>query len=355
MPLNFRPYEICDSDISCMILQDFQFPVIDQIGSIRWYTSTDIRSGDYCANLLASENLAKLISQTNGPAFVIDRSYGGTVLKKTTTAGKRFLETQPQNLFITPPVSYLPSEAHQVMAKVAKDQNLGLVAFTRNPLATVNYEGLLEADLVNSFVIRVHEALELPSTKNRIETRKKQFHQRCKMIQRNLDRLQLMTAHPRIVEIRLDYLGGGKPYSLDDSEAHIKQFIADLQESTYAPVWPFWKRQRTSEVGYNYRLLLVYDGLFLDTVQTSIHHLVGLWQHLTDGRGVAMWSQDFGADFKAAKRHAKLMFQRDMILQLQESPKNQHFGFGEMPAITKDLPKSPVFTFEPFGPISHPI
>jgi len=336
-----------------MIFQDFQFPVIDQFDSISWYTSADIRSGDYCASLLASEKLAKLINHTDGPAFLIARSYTGTVLKKATPVGKRFLESQLQNLFITTPMDYLPSEAHQVLMKVAKDQNLGLVAFTQNPLATVNHEGLLEADLANSFVIRVREALELPSTKNRIETRKKQFHHRGKMIQRNLDRLQLMAVHPRIVEVRLDYVGGGKPYSLNDSEAHITQFIADLQESAYAPVWPFWKRQHTSETGYNYRCLLVYDSLFHDSLQTSINHLVDLWKKLTDGRGVATWSQDFGADFMAASRHAKLMLQRDMILQLKESPEKQHFGLGDMPAITKDLPKSPAFTFEPFGPISR--
>lgn len=353
MPTNFDPYAISDSDIALMIFQDFQFPVIDQFGSIRWYTSADIRSGDYCASLLASEKLAKLISQTNGPAIIIDRRYGGTVLKKTTPAGKHFLETQPQNLFITTPIGYLPSEAHQVLTKVAKDQNLGLVAFTQNPLALVNHNGLLEADLANSFVIRVREALELPSTKNRIETRKKQFQNRSKMIHRNLDRLQLMAVHPRIVEVRLDYVGGGKPFSLNDSDAHITQFIADLQESTYAPVWPFWKRQRTSEAGYNYRILLVYNSLFLDSVQSSIHHLVGLWQQVTEGRGIATWSLDFGADFKAAKRHAKMMFMRDMILQLQESPEQQHFGSGDMPAITKDLPKTPATPYEPFGPVSY--
>lgn len=353
MPSNFHPYEICDSDIAYMIFQDFQFPAIDQFGSIRWYASADIRSGDYCASLLAYEKLAKLISQTNGPAFIIDRRYGGTVLKKTLPVGKRFLETQLQNLLIATPMDYLPSESHQVLTKVAKDQNLGLVSFTQNPLAPVNHEGLREADLVNSFVIRVREALELASIKKRIEVRGKQFHNRSKMVQRNLDRLQLITLNPRIVEVRLDYLGGSKPVSLNDSEAHIMQSLADLHESAYAPLWPFWKRQHTSEAGYNYRCLLVYDGLFLESVQTSIHHLVGLWQKLTDGHGIATWSQDFGADFKAAKRHAKMMFQRDMILQLQESPGKQDFAIGDMPAITKDQPKSPAFTFEPFGPISR--
>ena len=353
MPTNFHPYDICDSDISCMIFQDFQFPVIDQFGSISWYTSADIRSGDYCASLLASEKLAKLINHTDGPAFLIARSYTGTVLKKATPVGKRFLESQLQNLFITTPMDYLPSEAHQVLMKVAKDQNLGLVAFTQNPLATVNHEGLLEADLANSFVIRVREALELPSTKNRIETRKKLFHHRSKMIQRNLDRLQLMTVQPRIVEIHLDYLGGAKPFSLDDSEAQIKQFIADIQESAYLPLWHFWKRQHTSETGYNYRCLFVFDSLFLDSVQNSIYHIVGLWHQLTDGRGIATWSQDFGADFMAASRHAKMMFQRDMILQLKESPELQHFGIGDPPAITKDLPKTPAVPYEPSGLISH--
>lgn len=353
MPSNFDPYAICDSDISCMIFQDFQFPVNDPFGSIRWYASTDIRSGDYCAGLLAFEKLAKLFFQTNGPAFLIARSYTGTVLKKATPAGKRFLETQHQDLFITTPMGYLPSEAHQALTKVAKDQNLGLIAFSQNPLATVNLEGLLEADLANSFVIRIREALEHPSTKNRIETRKKLFHHRSKIIHRNLDRLQLMTVQPRIVEIRLDYLGGAKPFSLEDSEAHIKQFVADIQESAYLPLWHFWKRQHTSETGFNYRCLFVFDSLFLDSVQNSIHHLVGLWQQVTDGRGIATWSQDFGADFKAASRHAKMMFQRDMILQLQESPELQHFGIGDPPVITKNLPKTPAVPYEPSGLISH--
>ena len=367
---------------------DYRYP-----GDLQWVHSQDIQNEQPIAYWEAVEQFVESIAKSTEPAFVFNKNFAGTTLKKSHRLGKLFYdllglhnknivnssEFKPYNPEFSNTFrirynysvrnKYEVSENMKIFYTVASDLNLHLAHFTGNPMSKISNDGLvLEGELINSFVTRLREATKRKSFKTKVEDRKKESSQNFIKTKRYVERLHANNplCFYGVRMLMCYYNQYADSISLTKSNAHLMKFLDALEtDSTLGSlVGYWWKREYMTETGYRYYLIVFFN---IDYDQTLIHNISNnYWSSITENQGWYFIPIVPDRDYQRCNAIVPLqgghidnlnsllssiqrMFMRDLFLRLEYNQRFDHFGMGQLPKLTNTVLPSNITIPDPIS------
>jgi hypothetical protein len=364
------------NDVFAPLSNEYQYPIANLMtNATDWILSQDFKGGQSLVCMKQWEEFVDHVAKSTELPFVFDKTLQGTILKKKNRLGRLFYDLlMPQygsafipdgfNRNLMPPASYKigtgtqhryeVSENLKSLYSVASTLNFNQISFTFNPMSVMSNDGVREGELINSFVIRLREAINRKGFKSNKAARKKEFTHHFAKSQRYLDRLYENS--PSLFSVRIA-IGYGKQYAampLERANADLMKFFEPFEKNLWkiSPVGWWWKREYMTEVGYRHYLILFFDGqscplpsIFLD--------LQRHWLEVTHEQGLTFTPIVPDRDYQRCgllpqagfdNRDLLLssiqrMLMRDIYLRLERSPKCDHVGMGKLPTLLADKPQ----------------
>jgi hypothetical protein len=376
-------------DVFESILYNYLYPCTDTIkNTVHWIFSQDIKDEQSLRCMELEENFVESVAKSKELPFVFDKSMEGTIIKKGNRLGELFYDllvqqnVSPANLnsylvstnfkiraISHPPYTprYEESENLKVLASVAEALNLNHANFTGNPMSKISNEGLLEGELINSFVTRLREAMKRKSFKARAAERKKESSQSFTKTKRYIDRL--CTNNPgSLYGVRMVIYYSekyAKSITLEGSHTHLMSFLetSGTDLTSYSPIGWWWKREYMTELSYYYSVILFFDIVKNPYNEILIKEVYDRhWSSVTEGRGEyyvpSILQRDYqrcgmGVLQQMGKSGERLdlflsitqrMLMRDIFLRLEPNKKFNHFGMGELPKLAEVTPVNNTFS-----------
>ena len=181
--LEFETYPVIAFYQPSLILFDYHYPEGLDDDDTRWILSKDIQNEQFVAYMEAVEHFVDSVAKSAELPFIFDKNYTRTALNKPNNLGELFyklldhynnnvvnrgrFKSYPEflNTFRIPddckPCNYEVSENMKILSDVASDLNLNRANFTRDPMSKITDDGLLEGELINSFVAYLVRVLKV--------------------------------------------------------------------------------------------------------------------------------------------------------------------------------------------------
>ena len=343
----------------------------------QWEISQDIQNVQSIACMEFAEQFVESVAISDVLPFVFDKFQGEWILKEKNYLGELFYgllrlqneivinsgDVKPFLKFSTTfkirncdrklpaEYKYEVSENSKILSAVASNLNLKRANFSGNPMSTMGIEGLLEGELINSFVIRLREATNRESFKKKVAERNKKSTQSFTKAKRYIERLYANYPALFCVRIAVCYKEQYENMMLLEKSAHyltkfLEAFETDLNLGS--PVGWFWKREYITEVGYRYYLFVFFDGQKTLYDPMNIQFVYGsYWQSVTGNQGTyfippvpemvykhsgtELPGQGYSDSLESVLSSIKCMFMRDILLRLERTEGFDHFGIGKLP------------------------
>lgn len=366
-------------DVFDSIWFDYHYPEgLDRRGDTeKWIPSKDIQNKEFVAYMEAVEHFVDSVAKSAELPFVFDKNFIRTTINKPNNLGELFyklLDDYNKNVLdkgrfkscpeflntfrITDnrkPYKYEVSENMGILSDVASDLNLNRANFTRDPMSKMTDDGLLEGELINSFINYLGKATRRKSFKTKVEERKKESSQNFNKTKRYIERLH--ANHPDLDGVRM-VICYQKQYAdsikLQESDDHLMAFLKALKtdsDSTLdSPVGWWWKREYMSELGYFYYLIVFFQTRRDETEIDDIYNRH--WSSITKERGKYFVPDVPDRDYERCpiillrRRYIhnpesflssiQRMLMRDIFLRLEGHQKLDYCGMGELPKLAEN-------------------
>ncbi|ASF45231.1 hypothetical protein [Methylovulum psychrotolerans] len=353
-------------DLFESIWHNYQFPVNTHDRNYSLVISQDIQNVQVLVCMELEEQFVENVAKSTDLPFTFEKTLQGTDLKKENRLGKLFYEmlrlqnateanqgwsnkhliTFKTRNFVQH--KYEVSENLNILYAVAGELNLHIATFCYDPLSKMG-EGLLEGELINSFVTRLRETTKRKNFKSKIAERKKESSQSFTKTKRYISRLYANnpSLHGERMAIcyRNEFANSITP---SESNGHLMQFLAALETDSMlgSPSGWWWKREYMTEVSFRYDLIVFFNRAVPPMYDTYSQH----WNSVTRNRGLCFIPpippRDFqrcgtlyGYDnFESFLSSTQRMLMRDTILRLESSPIFDNFGMGKFPKSVDVVP-----------------
>ena len=340
--------EVIDS-----VLWTFGYPSKDQYGQESYWLSQDFNHQESMAYMEAAEQFVECILKAKELPYFIERTIQGKSVKKINNLGDLFYQVlRFQNKSIVTekifrPNSWFPysftvryahdsfnryevSEYLKVLYYFASELNLNAINFTFNP-ATIISDGLLEAELINSLIHRISEALKRDSFKVKNAVRKKESSQGFIKTKRYIERLYKY--YPHLYSLRL-ILYYKNEVRLSVSQDALMMFLNSLNRdlSGYPVVGWWWKQEYMTELNNFYYLILFFEKPVSD--HAFVNDCIEQWHRITSNQGFcfialrSLLSSKLSLHLDACLYDIRLLLMRDYFLKLP-CQQLERFGIGE--------------------------
>lgn len=369
-------------DVFQSIWFDYNYPEgLDDSGNTRWILSKDIQNEQFVAYMEDVEYFVDSVAKSAELPFIFDKNFAGTTLNKSNKLGELFYkllddynknvldisrfksDSEFLNTFRIPsgckPCKYEVSENMEILSNVASDLNLNRATFTGDPRSKMTdngrftVDGLLEGELINSFIAYLGKTIRRKSFKTKLEERKKESSQNFNKTKRYIERLH--TNHPSLHGVRMvicDHNQGDEDSTLQESDAHLMAFLEALKTDPTLgfPVGWWWKREYMSELGYFYYLIVFFEKQYDKTEINDTYNYH--WSSITKGQGKYFVPVVLHRDYErcairlARRRYIdnpesflssiQRMLMRDIFLRLEGHQKLDYCGMGELPKLAEN-------------------
>lgn len=311
--------------------------------------SQDFQNEAFITYLEVREKFVDSVAKKGAlPPFIFDRSLQETTLKKKNRLGKLFYNLSAmnaENRVITsqfdPNLPYEVSENSKILSEVANQLSFNDITFTGNPMSKINTAGLLEGDLINTFVDRLRDAIERKAFQTKVAERKKDSTQCFKETKSFIEHLNAnnldLYGVPMVFCYRMELASAIK---LADSDYHLKTFLKAL-ETDSAPnsaIGWCWKREYITELSYCYHLVLFFGSSRIFYNPPSLQDTYrNYWNAATAGQGACFIPRipdielyGYPYSFPGLLSEIQRMLMRDIFLRLEPNPKFDHVGMGTL-------------------------
>lgn len=360
---------------------DYHYPIVN---GTQWILSQDIQNEQPIAYMDAVEQFVESVAKSEELPFIFDKNFEGITLKKPNNLGELFYNLLKQhNKNVVNPSEfktinvlsntfrirysyqvrhkYEISENMEILYDVASNLNLNIANFTGNPMLKITNDGLLEGELINSFVTRLREATKRKSFKTKVDERKKESSQSFNKTKRYIERLHANSLYLNGVRMVICYQNQyANSISLAESNVHLMKFLDAFEtDSTLgSPVGYWWKREYMSETSYRYYLIVFFNTTY---DQTQMHNAYNsYWSSITGGQGLyfipgvpdrdhqrcnamPLLQGGYMDGLHSISSSIQRMFMRDIFLRLERNRKFDYFGMDKLPKLAN--PSN--FTFIP--------
>jgi|GEM_PF-1863658 len=361
-------------DLIETILDQHSYPDPDATGHApNWRLSSDIEDERSIQCMELEELFVDCVAKSKELPFVFEKTLNGTTLKKENRLGKLFYELlsfhdetanpDGRNRHSRSPTTfktskgweyknYEVSENLQILHSVAAALDLGRANFNYNPMSEMGDPGLLEGELINSFVTRLREATKQKSVITKLAERKKSASQCFTKTKRYLDRLfancpDLFGVHMVLCYENIDV---DHPLSLKESHGHLIKFLEILETGSdkESLVGWWWKREYMTELGYHHHLILFFDGNAMRYDPNAIRRFYEEeWGSVTRNKGYSFKPLEPDNGQRSRETTHRLMplvsmmqrmVLRDIFLKLKKHQKLDHLGMGKLPKSVEEMP-----------------
>lgn len=333
--------------------EDFHYCLQDQTSA---YPTKELADSDGIEALELGERLFDAITSTAELPFIVEKNLDRCIIRKESRLISNGFYKYWQRSRIPNLAGYQFSEGIQVLLRVSEELRLSQVNFSGDPLSLLNRDGLLEGELINSFVLRVRDVIRTKQMIRQIEERKSQVKSDMRVSKLYAERIVANTPHVLIQRFDLHYHPqASQTISLHESNQHLDRFIEALktQPELGFPVGWWWKREHLTEIGFVYSMVVFYDtsNHILDPLTVTTLLEIG-WQNVTNNQGACTahnYSSNshkrLGNGFVSPTNpypvqdllfSIRLLILRDNYLRLSPNTKHSHIGMGPLPVLVKN-------------------
>lgn len=345
-------------DIVQAFYSDACIQILDGSGYQQNFQSQDIRFEDM-QRIALEHDFVSRINKASGLPFEFSRDMNGATLKRESTLADQFYNVLNVPTGSLPP-KYYASENVKVFRETATKIGLYKARFTGNALSVIGADGLLEGELINAFVLRLLEATKRKAFKAASGAAASQTTQGTSKFKRYLYRHLAIKPDLNALRVELQYLPKiSSEISLQESAKHILAFVTALDNDVMTSVVGYWwKREYSTEMGFFYHLVLLYDSSATFSEYALQQELHDFWQAVTAGRG-SLFNQAYnpqnyrswgvGQLQNSWEKHTdmlvsgvQLMLAKDQLLRLRSDVSVEHVGMSKLPKpINKEVKESP--------------
>ena len=332
------------------MVSDSLYYTANHQGNLLTWQSQD-RPFNLISNLIAKHDFVEQVSNTEGEVFTFEKTVSQVSLKKSSLLAPQLYEIDFLCRWATPR-NCLLSDHFSLFDRTAIDLGFDNAQLTRNPLSSILKDGLLEGELLNTFVSRLRSGSKRKSFKVRADS----WRQNLSKINHSFRRyvLRLYENNPNTYVHRLDI--GYIPGSFDQSFrsellSHIQQFTDRLESDFSESICGFWwKREFLSEIGYRYHLIIFSTTMNYFNAQALNNQIVACWNDIAQGNGkcytpvnyrnIGIGAMGIHSIREALLDSVKLMLKTQSYLILQPFQSFDNFGIGKLPKANPVMPNS---------------
>ena len=339
-----------NADAMMAIQSDMVVPNKTGVG-LQWYQENDRNLLDLIAADLA---LIDAIDKNSTMPFQFNKTMNQIdLIKYSDIAAKSYAVLQARKYKIELP-QYERGIDTQAIDLIQKYLLIDPFRLTGQPLAFVNAGGLMEGELLNSFVSRLREFVKSKNFRINKNAQAKLINQSTTKVIRLIDRLQANCAG--MYAILLTFTISESTNTMVDlkpSKKLLENLVGQLSEVYQAGLlgW-FCKREYASNTGYRLNFVLFFNPQYVVYDDTTYQRICCIWESITAGSGRCFNYPNFLVDQYSSKQPlnpkygqhinliafiAKSMFKRDGLLSLKSQGQLPNFWLSDMPPAARVL------------------